>query len=415
MGAVSGDVNGLRLDCVNAADLTSRPTAGLRNGDRAYVADRVGTAEGPHFYLDKTSTATPATGKGVIATDSGVGRWLSEALFGGCCDDPIINQFEQPALYGTTNVTISNNNYTPGTVLQVPGGGYYEVVDNNDNGSYSLRNLGGTGTAAPGVTVNESTVNVVEGPEGVQPGEVAVDYVHPAVGASVTIDLAPATGEWIRQDMVVYTPGGGYYIVDSVGVNQASLTNYGATGSAAPLTVISAGTLVYPFEQVKPGPIIGESDVPLTPQAVVYGAMFRNAAAAVLTDNGAAADIVGYTGTANPCPNVTPNDALGTLTIDTPVPGALGVYDTYFSGELRHAAGAAITGEIWLDNLGEILGTRRRFTLAIGATLSLHIPVPRMLDQGGAVKARFQGITAGGGTFTIPSGMLSITRNNAQI
>lgn len=414
MGAVSGDVNGLRLDCVDAADLTSRPTAGLRNGDRAYVNDRVGTSEGPHFYLDKTSTATPATGKGVIMTDSGVGRWLSDALYGGCCDNPIINQFQQPALYGTVNTVISTNSYAPGDILQVPGGGFYEVVTNNGNGSYTIRNLGGTGTAAPGVTVNEAPIVERDSPEGVQPGEVAIGYVQPAVGSSVVVDLTPATGEWIRQDTIVYVPGGGYYIVDTVTVNQATLVNYGATGNAAPLTAIPVGTLVYPISQVQPAPILGEGDVVATPQSIIYGGMYRSAAAAVLTDNGAAADIVGYTGTANPCPNVTPDSVLGTLTVDA-VPGALGVYDSYFSGELRHAAGAAITGEIWLDNGGEILGTRRRFTLGIGATLSLHIPAPRMLTAGDAVKAVFQGITAGGGTFTIPNGILSITRDNAQL
>jgi hypothetical protein len=82
MGAISGDVNSLAMHCVNATDLASRPIAGLKSGDQAYLADRVGTVEGPLFFLDKTSV-TAVNGVGILATNGSVGRWLSEALYGG--------------------------------------------------------------------------------------------------------------------------------------------------------------------------------------------------------------------------------------------------------------------------------------------------------------------------------------------
>src|SRR5512145_140396 len=82
MGAVSGDDSTLSFSVTTIADLSSRPTAGLQSGDRAFVASKVGTAEGPLFFIDKSST-TPVDNVGVIATNSGVGRWLSEAIYGG--------------------------------------------------------------------------------------------------------------------------------------------------------------------------------------------------------------------------------------------------------------------------------------------------------------------------------------------
>lgn len=88
MGAVSGDINTLSMSVVDATDLASRPIANLRDGDRAYVTSRVGLPEGPLFFLNRTSTAT-VDGIGVLATLGGVGRWLSEAMYGGS-DNTII-------------------------------------------------------------------------------------------------------------------------------------------------------------------------------------------------------------------------------------------------------------------------------------------------------------------------------------
>jgi hypothetical protein len=81
MGAVSGDENTGSFHVATPADLTSRPTAALKSGDLAYIVSKVGTSEGPRYFLDKTSSAS-IDGVGIIATDSGVGRWLSEALYG---------------------------------------------------------------------------------------------------------------------------------------------------------------------------------------------------------------------------------------------------------------------------------------------------------------------------------------------
>lgn len=75
MGAVSGDVNTLSTHCTNAADLASRPVAGLKTGDMAYVE-----SFRCWFVLDRTSTAS-ANGVTIIATPSGnlistTGRWF---------------------------------------------------------------------------------------------------------------------------------------------------------------------------------------------------------------------------------------------------------------------------------------------------------------------------------------------------
>lgn len=82
MGSISGDINSSYLQCANAADLASRPIAALRNGDCAFLDDRIGTIEGPLFFLDRTST-DPVDGVGVLATLGGVGRWLSAAFYNG--------------------------------------------------------------------------------------------------------------------------------------------------------------------------------------------------------------------------------------------------------------------------------------------------------------------------------------------
>lgn len=82
MGAVSGDINTLSMSVDTAVDLSSRTTAALKSGDRAFITAKVGTPEGPLFFIDKTSVLA-VDGVGVLATNSGVGRWLSEALYGG--------------------------------------------------------------------------------------------------------------------------------------------------------------------------------------------------------------------------------------------------------------------------------------------------------------------------------------------
>jgi hypothetical protein len=82
MGAISGDVNSLYMQCADASDLASRPIAGLRSGDQAYLFDRVGSFEGPLFYLDKASVEV-VDGVGVLAASGSVGRWLSVALYNG--------------------------------------------------------------------------------------------------------------------------------------------------------------------------------------------------------------------------------------------------------------------------------------------------------------------------------------------
>lgn len=80
MGAVSGDINSLAMECVDEADLASRPIASMKNGDRAYVESKAGSPEGALFFLDRGSTAA-VDGVGVLAALGGVGRWLSEAFF----------------------------------------------------------------------------------------------------------------------------------------------------------------------------------------------------------------------------------------------------------------------------------------------------------------------------------------------
>jgi hypothetical protein len=79
MGAVSGDVNSGSMKCATLADLTARPVAGLESGDLAWVQDRIGQADGPFYYYQ--SDSVQALAAGVVATSSGVGRWLSLELF----------------------------------------------------------------------------------------------------------------------------------------------------------------------------------------------------------------------------------------------------------------------------------------------------------------------------------------------
>jgi hypothetical protein len=101
VGAVSGDDSTLSFSVTSIADLSSRPTAALQSGDRAYVSSKVGTPEGPLFFIDKTSTI-PVDNISVIATNSGVGRWLSEALYGGVNDLVIAANAAALALVPTT-------------------------------------------------------------------------------------------------------------------------------------------------------------------------------------------------------------------------------------------------------------------------------------------------------------------------
>lgn len=82
MGAISGDVNTQSTYCTDAADLESRPVTSMESGDRAWVEAKVGSPEGPLFFLDKSSTL-PIDGVGVLSALGGVGRWLSEVVFIG--------------------------------------------------------------------------------------------------------------------------------------------------------------------------------------------------------------------------------------------------------------------------------------------------------------------------------------------
>lgn len=76
MGAISGDINSLSMECEDEADLASRPIASMRSGDLAYVRSKAASPGGPRYYLDRSSTL-PVDGGDVLGTLGGVGRWLS--------------------------------------------------------------------------------------------------------------------------------------------------------------------------------------------------------------------------------------------------------------------------------------------------------------------------------------------------
>lgn len=119
MGAVSGDINSLSMECVDASDLASRPIASMKSGDRAYVRSKVGTAESPRFFLDKTSVL-PVDGVGVLATLGGVGRWLSETLYPGPVGPvggDLSGTLPDPRVVGFNNVPIDLTPPTNGDAL----------------------------------------------------------------------------------------------------------------------------------------------------------------------------------------------------------------------------------------------------------------------------------------------------------
>lgn len=123
MGAISGDVNSASIHAADAADLTSRPVAALKSGDRAFVVSGIDTAQGPLFYYLSTGAQT-VDGVGVIATASGVGRWLSEALYPSGSGD--LSLYDAPA----ADVAIGNganaNLYTS-AALTAPADGFMDV------------------------------------------------------------------------------------------------------------------------------------------------------------------------------------------------------------------------------------------------------------------------------------------------
>lgn len=252
MGAVSGDVNTISMSVLNAADLGSRPVSNLRSGDRAFLADRTSQPEGPLFFLDKSSTAT-VDGVGVLATLEGVGRWLSEAYYGGSGSGSamqVVNNYVQPALSANVTMTLTSSSLSTNEIFFVPGGGYYSVVTNNGDGTYVAKNIGGSATAAPGVTVTGGrNLYVSSSVDGVVPAIVAAPgFVQPAVGVNVVVPFTTQP-TWAVISEILYVPGGGYYEVEAIGINQLTLSNTGATGNAAPLTAILQGTIAVPLAQ----------------------------------------------------------------------------------------------------------------------------------------------------------------------
>lgn len=149
MGAISGDVNSASIHCVDAADLTSRPVAALKSGDRAWITSKVGTAEGPLFYYQSDS-AIATDGVGVIATSSGVGRWLSEALYPvGSGDLTVFTELAADTLVGAA----PNANFFNSAALVAPADGFVDiwVTASLDSGANSA-NVAFAGSIQPAAT-----------------------------------------------------------------------------------------------------------------------------------------------------------------------------------------------------------------------------------------------------------------------
>lgn len=123
MGAVSGDINTLSTFCVDPADLSSRPVASMKSGDRAYVRSLEAAATGARFFLDQNSVEV-VNNVTVINALGGVGRWLSEVAFPGVpsplvIDAIVAKSIEIPASAGVGGAMLTYQKSFP-TPTNVP-------------------------------------------------------------------------------------------------------------------------------------------------------------------------------------------------------------------------------------------------------------------------------------------------------
>lgn len=214
MGAISGDINSLSMYCVDAADLSSRPIASMKSGDRAYVNSLRTASTGARFFLDRISTDAP-DGTTVIVALGGVGRWLSEGAFGGLPAD-IIADSVQATLVAATNFTITGGGgttYSYQKTVSLTGLGPY-ALDSFTPSESSIQNVTATvlartadglnffqqdvsacfAVAANGTVteVGANTLSVAKSSGPNTPGTLAV-ALNASVGPSGTISLE-ATG-----------------------------------------------------------------------------------------------------------------------------------------------------------------------------------------------------------------------------
>lgn len=231
------------------ADLEAIDCSFLIAGDNAFVD----TGSQFWIYFPTSTAAVSATVRATANSNAAAlpGRWvLAETLVPAAAPAQVVNNYVQPAIDGNVTMTLTSSSLSINEIFYVPGGGYYEVVTNNGDSTYDMRNIGGSGTVDAGVVVTGGrNVYVSSSVDGVIPLEVdAPGYVQPAVGANVVVPFTTQP-TWAVIGEILYVPGGGYYEVEAIGVNQLTLSNTGATGNAAPLTAILAGTIAVPLAQ----------------------------------------------------------------------------------------------------------------------------------------------------------------------
>lgn len=169
--------------------------------------------------------------------------------------------FTQPAVAATVAVTVESTEWlVVGAYCQFSDGtdtGFYKVTAIAGLTSCTLQNLGYTGSASPGATMNSGGKLIPCGMQGIAGtngtnGQSAYtlttgSFTQPAVGASVTV--AVQNTDWLAVGTYCQFSDGvdvGFYRVDLINsTTSLDLENLGGLGSASPgVTMNSGGKLV---------------------------------------------------------------------------------------------------------------------------------------------------------------------------
>lgn len=237
------------------SDLEAIDVSFLVSGDDAWIID----VEQRWRYNPTSTSAVGSTTRPTAASQGGAlpGRWILDGSTGSAGDlISIVNDYVQPAVGSTVVVEMTSGALSPDQVIEALHGGYYSIVSNDGSNNYTIRNLGGFGAVAPGVTVSAGRVYLQASQSGVTIGSVNGTFVQPPVGQTVSVVLSNSDG-YSSGDIILITVAGvantgGYYQVVQNAGGQATLLNIGAPGNAAPGSNIVDGAMVSPLAQSLP-------------------------------------------------------------------------------------------------------------------------------------------------------------------
>jgi collagen type VII alpha len=142
----------------------------------------------------------------------------------------------------------SSTVFNPGTAVQVPTAGYFNVVNRLSATQLQLSNLGSVGNQGAGASVASGVMVVLAGAPGNHAYTSTIfSFVQPATGGTVNVDVGRANV--FTSGAFIYISGGGYYQVTNAPVNSVTITilNQGSIGNAAvgatiqPASIAAAG------------------------------------------------------------------------------------------------------------------------------------------------------------------------------